>query len=117
MACEAEFYMTVCACSSSDSKHRSKHNSLVATRLAELLSSVGVVSASTKLEVSTCCPRLVTENEQPDHKKHYILIKAPQPVLRHSISIVNKCFAGAFADEKNIGKFTEFLTKFVTFAL
>uniref|UniRef100_A0A5K3FUF6 Anoctamin n=2 Tax=Mesocestoides corti TaxID=53468 RepID=A0A5K3FUF6_MESCO len=103
VTCEAEFYMTVCACSQNDSEHRSKHNSIASIRLAEMLSSASSANESHKLDVSSCCSSDLVSDQKPLHKKHYLLVRVSRPLLQHCVSVLNQCFAGVFADENNVG--------------
>ncbi|VDM02639.1 unnamed protein product [Schistocephalus solidus] len=89
------FYMTVCACTSSDVRHRSRHNQLVAQKLASLLSSVGKLSDHSKLIVTPCCPSGTTHT---DHTKHFIALEAPKHLLRHYMGIVNHYFSDLFTE-------------------
>ncbi|BHF65766.1 hypothetical protein SprV_0200877900 [Sparganum proliferum] len=92
------FYMTVCACTSSDVRHRSKHNQVVAQKLAALLSSVGKLSEDAKLVVTPCCPLGTTHTH---HTKHFITLEASKPLLRHCMGIVNHYFNDLFTEEGN----------------
>lgn len=106
MDCCVEFYMTVCACSSTDRQHRSMHNSLVASRVAEMLSAAANAAATSnnvKLEVTSCCSSMQADTLKLDHPKHFVLIRVSKAVLQHCISDFNRYFACGFVDEKNVG--------------
>ncbi|VDM22627.1 unnamed protein product, partial [Hydatigera taeniaeformis] len=90
--------MTVCPCKERDVGHRSKHNSVAAARIAEVLSNAGFINENANLNVVPCCPDKHLHDEMPDHTKHYVILCISKGLLEHTACVLNQGLSGVLAD-------------------